>query len=115
MPMRAIIDRDPYLDRAENANWNTRGMWPGAWVGCPDAHVPFVAAYWRRFVVDRDVVVRIHVTADERYELFLDGTRVGRGSERGDPRNWFFETYDLPPPAGPHVLVAKVWALGQEA
>lgn len=114
--MRVMIDRDPYLDRPENASWHTRGSWPCAWIGCPDTRgPPLVAAYRRRFVLDRDVMLRIHVTADERYELFLDGTRVGHGSERGDPRNWFFETYDLPVRPGPHVLVAMVWALGAEA
>ena len=113
--MRTLIDHDPYLDRAENTRWHTRGMWPCAWIGCPDTPMPFVAAYRRHFALDHAVVLRIHVTADERYELFLDGTCMGRGSERGDPHNWFFETYDLSLQPGPHVLVAKVWALGKQA
>ena len=54
----------------------------------------------------------MHVSADERYELFVDGRRAGRGPERGDPDNWFFETYDLDLRAGEHVLVARVWSLG---
>jgi hypothetical protein len=59
--------------------------------------------------------VRIHVTADERYELFLDGRFVGRGSERGDRENWFFETYELNLTPGEHALVAKVWSMGNIA
>jgi hypothetical protein len=46
-------------------------------------------------MLDASATVRIHVSADERYELWLDGVREGRGSERGDARNWFFESYDL--------------------
>ncbi|HEY0867372.1 MAG TPA: alpha-L-rhamnosidase C-terminal domain-containing protein, partial [Fimbriimonas sp.] len=40
--------------------------------------------------------------------------RIGRGSERGDADNWFFETYDVPFPPGKSILVARVWALGVE-
>ena len=111
--MQVLIDRDPYLDRPENAYWFTRGIWPCAWIHCPEVTTPpFVVAYRRQFTVEQDTTFRIHVTADERYELFLDGARIGRGSERGDPRNWFFETYDLDLHAGQHMLVALVWTLG---
>jgi hypothetical protein len=57
----------------------------------------------------------MHVTADERYELYLDNVYIGRGSERGDERHWFYETYDLPLAAGAHTLVARVWALGEKS
>lgn len=75
---------------------------------------PFVAAYRLKFRVDEPRVVRIHVSADERYELFLDGERVGSGPERGDPLHWPFESYDLSFAAGEHLLVARVWSLGRE-
>jgi hypothetical protein len=71
-----------------------------------------VVAYRLRFRLDEAASVRAHVSADERYELFLDGERVGRGPERGPPDLWFFETYDLGLSAGEHTLVAKVWSLG---
>jgi hypothetical protein len=34
---------------------------------------------------------------------------VGRGPERGDGRNWFFETGDVELPAGAHAIVARTW------
>jgi len=55
------------------------------------------------------------VSADERYELYLDGRRIGRGPERGDRANWYFETYELTLTAGKHSLVARVTALGDLA
>src|SRR5690606_30497077 len=73
---------------------------------------PIVAAYRLRFTLDAAARVRAHVSADERYELFLDGARIGRGSERGSPDLWFFETYDLDLAPGEHTLVAQVWSLG---
>jgi len=115
--MRVLIDEDPYRARTwDRGIWAGRGEWPCRWVSCPAAgRPPFVTAYRRPFALEKDAVVRVHVTADERYELFLDGHRVGRGPERGDPQNWFFETYDLDLRAGRHVLVARVWSLGQMA
>ncbi len=114
--MRVLIDRDPYPHLDAGKPWIQRGIWPCAWVRCPDAgHPPFVTAYRRRFTIDHEAIVRVHVSADERYELFLDGQRIGRGSERGDTNNWFYETYDLHLQPGEHVIVARVWSLGKMA
>ena len=114
--MRIIQDSDPYLSIAREQPWGQRGEWPCRWITLPEVpEAPFVAAYRRRFELPRDAELRLHVTADERYELFLDGERIGRGSERGDSRNWFYETYALKLAAGPHALVARVWSLGIQA
>ncbi|MBC8101874.1 MAG: alpha-L-rhamnosidase [Cytophagales bacterium] len=121
--LRVLIEEAPYWEQRSGASWSGRGQWPTSWISLPEADLPrppFVAGYRLRFTVpdeglnERDPV-RVHVTADERYELFLDGERVGRGSERGDERHWFFETYDLTLAPGAHVLAARVWSLGPEA
>jgi alpha-L-rhamnosidase len=114
--MRVTIDRNPFLPINLERPWRERGFWPCAWIACPGVgDPPFVTAYRRRFSLDRDATIRIHVTADERYELFLDGKRIGQGSERGAPDVWFYETYDLCLAVGEHVLVARVWSLGEQA
>ena len=114
--MRTIIDADPFLQLNDDASWRERGLWPCSWIGCPDAGPPpFVAVYRLQFTIERGATVRVHVAADERYELYLDGTRIGRGSEQGAPDCWFFESYDLAFDAGEHSLVARVWALGPRA
>jgi alpha-L-rhamnosidase len=113
---RIQLEGDPYADRAENGFWVTRGVWPCSWICCPDAgEPPVVTAYRRAFGLDQPAHIRIHVCADERYDLFLDGERVGRGSERGSPDLWFFETYDLDLQPGQHTLVARIWSLGAQA
>ncbi|MBC8102070.1 MAG: alpha-L-rhamnosidase, partial [Cytophagales bacterium] len=114
-PTKILLETPPYRSLDESRSWLTRGTWPAWWVGCPDGKTPLVAAYRCRFRVDSPAAVRVHVTADERYELFLDGSRIGSGPERGDPANWFFDTYDLPLAPGDHTLTARVWALGQAA
>jgi hypothetical protein len=70
-----------------------------------------VAAYRLEVDVADRSTVTIHVSADQRYELWLDGHLVGRGPERGDQLNWFFETYELCLEPGAHALVARVWTL----
>jgi hypothetical protein len=117
--MRVLINADPYQDveitpPPGEKKRDRAGKWPCHWVCLPDAgEPPFVTAYRCRFTLESATTVRMHVSADERYELFVDGKRIGRGSERGDAENWFFETYDVPFEAGAHVLVARVWSQGE--
>jgi alpha-L-rhamnosidase len=103
----ALLDKTP---------WDRRGTWEASWVGCPDAGAPpLVTAYRLRFDWPAAGDVRLRVSADERYELFLDGRRVGRGPERGTTEHWFYDTLDLPLAGGAHVLVARVFSLGPYA
>jgi hypothetical protein len=110
--MRTLITADPFPGKSDA--FYDRGIWPGEWIGDPTARgqEPAVTAFRRAFSIDTQANARIHVSADERYELFLDGNRVGRGPERSDPENWMFETYELDLTAGPHVLVARTWWMG---
>jgi hypothetical protein len=112
---RVLLSEEPFVDPSQNPF--LRGFWPAHWVRHPDVRgtEPAVVAYRRCFSVEHKTTVRLHVSADERYELFLDGQRVGRGPERGDRRCWFFETYDLQLTPGPHTLVARVFWIGPEA
>lgn len=98
-------------------DWIHYGQWPAHWVGAAESTpaLPYVMAFRLRFTVEQAETIRIHVSADERYTLYLDGQRIGRGPERGDGRNWHFESYDLALAAGDHLLVARVTALGEHA
>jgi hypothetical protein len=118
--MRILIDQNPYPAKITYGDspwdWQKTGLWPCAWVSLPDAPAaPFVSAYRRRFDVDADTTVTAHVSADERYELYLDGQRIGRGPERGEPKHWHYESYRIPLKKGPHCFVARVWTLGRLA
>ena len=114
--MRSLIRKDPYLAMDEGRAWDFRGIWPCCWISCPETdEPPFVTAYRKVFNLESDALIRVHVSADERYELFVDGRRIGRGSERGDQNNWFYETYDLKLHTGSHIIVARAWSLGDMA
>jgi hypothetical protein len=59
--------------------------------------------------------VRIHVSADERFELFFDGQRIARGPDRSDVEHWSYATYELRLTPGSHRLEALVWSIGPHA
>ncbi|MEN6521660.1 MAG: alpha-L-rhamnosidase C-terminal domain-containing protein [Armatimonadota bacterium] len=113
--MRVIINEEPFIDPSKH--WAQRGYWPAKVIAHPEITTDeaSVTAYRRYFNLPKDTKIRIHVTADERYELFLDGMRIGRGPERGDRDNWFYETYGLDLKAGEHTLVARTWWLGSDS
>jgi alpha-L-rhamnosidase len=56
----------------------------------------------------------VHVSADNRYKLFVNGTMVSLGPARGDLLHWNFETVDLGPhlKAGENTVAALVWNEG---
>jgi len=53
----------------------------------------------------------IHVSADNRYKLYVNGTLVSLGPARGDTYYWNFETVDLAPYliSGKNIVSAVVW------
>lgn len=102
-----------------------------AWIWYPEStpalpaavHADVFAGGWRepvllRFRREFEVAatpVRIHVSADERFELFLDGNRIARGPDRSDVEHWCYATYDLRLTPGNHRLEALVWSIGPYA
>ncbi|MBC2603208.1 alpha-L-rhamnosidase-related protein [Puniceicoccus vermicola] len=109
---KRMIHEPPFREEKPSAPWG-RGNWPCSWICHPsDPQCPFTSAFKKEFDLTSSEEIRVHVSSDERYELYLDGELVGRGPERGSPECWYFETYDLDLEAGSHLLVARVWALG---
>jgi hypothetical protein len=56
--------------------------------------------------------LRIHVSADERFELYVDGHRIARGPDLSDVDHWCYATYDVSLAAGEHRMEALVWSVG---
>ena len=101
-----------------------------AWIWHPDYgnpagpnHVEYFSSGWREPVILRfhkeftatSQPLRLHVSGDERFELFCDGQRIARGPDRSDVEHWSYATYDLQLAAGPHQLEAVVWSIGPYA
>jgi hypothetical protein len=77
-------------------------------------HQPVLLRFRRQFEASASPL-RIHVSADERFELFLDGQRIARGPDRSDVEHWSYATYDLRLLPGSHRLEALVWSIGPYA
>jgi len=100
------LDRDPIPQPALYSHMAP--PWPAKWVGPSEFDPDGTHLFAYRLRVKHRGKVRVHVSADQRYILFLDGKRIGRGPERGDLRHWMYESYDLDL-TGDHTLVAVSW------
>jgi hypothetical protein len=94
-----------------------REQWPASWIAAregpeKDAGVFHFRRTIRLAAVPERLVV--HVSADNRYLLHVNGRRVGSGPARSDVLHWAFETYDLAPflRAGDNRVAATVWNFG---
>ena len=56
----------------------------------------------------------IHISADNRYRLFVNGKAVSFGPARGDMAHWYYESIDIAPflKSGNNLLAAEVWNFG---
>jgi alpha-L-rhamnosidase len=112
--MRVLLNDNPLApSNAIPHNFEEASHSRPAWITPRRAALPpEVTAYRLRFDLPQATLIRIHVSADERYQLYIDGQCEGRGPERGSDRAWFYETYDVKFSAGQHTFVAIVWRLG---
>lgn len=95
-------------------------QWSAKWISVPDAD-PFnygVYHFRRDFdLKEQPASFVVHVSADNRYQFFVNGQRVSMGPARGDVFHWRYETVDIAPQlkAGRNVLAAVVWNFGDNA
>jgi hypothetical protein len=97
-------------------NW-TANPWPASWITHPTAPATEFAVVNFRRTFELDILpdsLPVMVSADNRYQLFVNGQRVGEGPSRGDLAHWRYETYDLRPyiKRGKNVIAAIVWNYG---
>jgi len=88
-----------------------------SWLWHPDLADREPAAVRFTLPVDlpEPLTTRVHLSADQRFEWYVDGQRMGMGPDRSDLANWSFHSYDLSLAAGPHELAVVVWWHGQLA
>lgn len=91
--------------------------WPAYWISCPDVQPAGYGVYHFRkkfSVVNKPGKLVIHVSADNRYRLFVNGHPVSQGPSRGDLLHWYYETVDIAPQLkqGNNVIAAVVWNMG---
>ena len=94
--------------------------WSARWIATPGAPPNGYGVYhFRRAfeLASAPASFVVHVTGDNRYQLFVNGRRVTEGPARGDLAHWRYETVDLARllRPGKNVLAAVVWNFGEYA
>ncbi len=110
--MKKLITNPPFENNSTSIV--KKGFWPANWITSPDGQQGPVVMLFKLVVESTESrSLLIHVSADERYILSVNGREEGRGSERGSVNYWFFETYQIELQAGENTILAKVWAAGE--
>jgi alpha-L-rhamnosidase len=91
--------------------------WPAKWIAVPDEPADGYGVYLFRKIVDLSILPTsfpVHVSADNRYKLFVNGKLVSLGPARGDMYFWNYETVNLAPylVKGKNIVAAQVWNEG---
>jgi alpha-L-rhamnosidase len=110
LPLLAVADP------ASNPELLTQ-RWSARWIVTPKTPVFDFGVYHFRRTFDlpaKPARFVVHSSADNRYELFVNGHRVADGPARGDLNHWRYETVDLAPwlAPGSNVIAAVVWNFG---
>ena len=90
---------------------------PASWIAPPGAPPDAFGVFHFRRTLDlpaRPERFVVHVSADNRYRLLVNGVQVSSGPQRSDVTHWRYETVDLAPQlrAGRNVIAAVVWNWG---
>ena len=93
--------------------------WDAYWITVPNAapHDYGVYHFRKDFSLDqKPSSFVVHVSADNRYKLYVNGTMVSLGPARSDVYNWKYETVDIAQwlQTGKNILAAVVWDFGEE-
>src|SRR5438067_7070370 len=90
---------------------------PASWISDPDAPGDAYGVYHFRRTLElpaQPARFVVHVSADNRYRLYVNGRELSSGPQRSDVMHYRYETVDLAPAlrAGRNVLAALVWNWG---
>lgn len=93
--------------------------WNARWISVPGTGPQDYGVYYFRKDVDLAAIPAdyvVHVTGDNRYKLYVNGTLVSLGPAKGDATHWNYETVDIAPwlKAGKNVIAALVFHEGRE-
>ncbi len=98
----------------------TQKTWDAFWISSNDAEPhSYAIQYFRKEfnLTDKPLHFIIHVSADNRYKLYVNGSLVSLGPARSEIYHWQYETVDIAPflKPGKNIIGAIVWQYGEEA
>ncbi len=92
--------------------------WHAQWIAVPGASNDGYGVYLFRKSIElptKPTKFIIHVSADNRYKLFINKKLVSMGPARGDIAHWNYETIDIASylNIGKNIIAAQVWNEGE--
>lgn len=92
--------------------------WKAEWITHPtESHLEYGVFHFRKNFILKDQPHEfiIHVSADNRYRLFVNGKAVCFGPARSDLEHWSYESIDIAAVLKPgnNLLAAVVWNFGE--
>lgn len=98
----------------------TKQYFDAGWIAPPGVNLKDYGVYHFRKMLNltsRLASFVIHISADNRYWLFVNGISVACGPQRSDVAHWRYETLDLKPylKAGKNIIAVTVWNQGEDA
>jgi hypothetical protein len=92
------------------------GLWKAQWITSPEATNGYEVIHFRKSFDLPSVPTSfiIHISADNRYKLYVNGQFAGLGPARGDVYNWNFVTKNIAPllKTGKNTIAVMVWNYG---
>ena len=91
-----------------------------SWIGPTLDEEKALGVFDFRKIIDLEVTPTrcvLNVSADNRFQLFVNGRRVGEGPARGDLQHWRYERFEVGPllHRGRNVIAARVWNFGDQS
>jgi alpha-L-rhamnosidase len=95
----------------------TKQQWLASWITAPNAPYKDYGVY--HFIKTLHIKTvpescMIHITADNRYRLFINEQAVNIGSVRSDLSYWYYDTIDIAQylKQGHNIVAVQVWNMG---
>lgn len=90
----------------------TNWIWMQDWESS-DQNIPHLVYFRKSFFIKEDKIpktLKVRVSADTRYKLYVNGTFVEFGPVKGDQHVWYVDTVEIAPylRAGENVIAAEV-------
>jgi hypothetical protein len=90
---------------------------PASWIAPREARGDTFTVFHARRTFDLTTAPArfvVHVSADNRYRLYVNGVQVSSGPQRSDVAHWRYETIDIAPQlhVGRNVIAGLVWNWG---
>ncbi|NJN25119.1 MAG: hypothetical protein HC819_03610 [Cyclobacteriaceae bacterium] len=93
-----------------------REKWDAKWIAHPRSNEQFGVYNFRKAFELKQAPKKfiIHISADNRYWLYINGKRICTGPAKGDVANWNFESLEISGHLrkGTNVLAVTVWNQG---